>query len=153
MEDTTEAFAHLIEHLASTGPKFREERARDYFETIGMVFGPEVNAYTSFDETVFMLEIPADDPAILERSLLVLRDWACAVAFAPEELDKERGVIVEEWRLGRGANGRVRDRQIPLMFRNSRYADRRPIGDPETVKTITRERILDFLPVLVPARN
>jgi len=144
-DDDQKGVAHLIEHMAFNGTEhFAKNELVDYFETIGMVFGPEVNAYTSFDETVYMLEIPADDPAILERSLLVLRDWACSVAFAPEELEKERGVVVEEWRLGRGANGRVQDRQIPLLFRDSRYADRRPIGDPEIVKTIPRERVLDF---------
>ncbi|MBN1617568.1 MAG: insulinase family protein [Spirochaetales bacterium] len=144
-DDDQSGIAHLIEHMAFNGTaNFKKNELIDYFESIGMAFGPEVNAYTSFDETVYMLEIPADNPAIIEKSLLVLHDWACAITFDPDELDKERGVVIEEWRMGRGANGRVQDKQIPLLFRDSRYALRRPIGDPEIVRTISRERIMDF---------
>lgn len=144
-DDDQRGLAHLVEHMAFDGTKnFAKGELVSYFESIGMAFGPEVNAYTSFDETVYMLEIPADDPAVLERSLAVLRDWAGAVSFDEAELERERGVVVEEWRLGRGASGRVRDRQIPFMLGGSAYADRLPIGDPETVRSASRERILDF---------
>lgn len=137
--------AHLVEHMAFNGTaRFPRKDLVGYFESIGMAFGPEVNAYTSFGETVYMLEIPADDPAVLDRSLAVLADWAHAVSFDESELDRERSVVVEEWRLGRGAQGRVRDRQIPLLFRGSRYANRKPIGDPEIIKTIPRARVVDF---------
>lgn len=144
-DDDQRGLAHLVEHMAFDGTKrFAKDELVSYFESIGMAFGPEVNAYTSFDETVYMLEIPADDPAILERSLAVLRDWAGAIAFDDAELERERGVVIEEWRLGRGASGRVRDRQIPFMFAGSAYADRLPIGDPEVVRSASRARILDF---------
>lgn len=144
-DDDQKGVAHLIEHMAFNGTEhFAKNELVDYFESIGMAFGPEVNAYTGFDETVYMLEVPADDPAALDRALLVFRDWACAIALDPAELDKERGVVVEEWRLGRGAHGRTQDKQIPFIFNGSKYASRLPIGDPEIVKTVSRERVADF---------
>lgn len=143
--DDQKGVAHLIEHMAFNGTEhFAANELVDYFESIGMAFGPEVNAYTGFDETVFMLEIPADDPKALDKALLVLRDWACAISFDPAELEKERGVVIEEWRLGRGAQGRVQDKEVPFLFEGSRYATRLPIGDPEIVKTVPTARILDF---------
>lgn len=144
-DDDQKGVAHLIEHMAFNGTEhFHENELVDYFESIGMSFGPEVNAYTSFDETVYMLEIPADDAAALEKALLVLSDWAATITFDQTELDKERGVVIEEWRLGRGASGRIQDAQVPLLYGDSMYARRLPIGDPEIVRTIPRERIVDF---------
>lgn len=144
-DDDQKGVAHFVEHMAFNGTEnFAKNELIDYFESIGMSFGPEVNAYTGFDETVYMLEIPADDPAILEKSLLVLHDWASAISFEQAELDKERGVVVEEWRLGRGAQGRILDKEIPFLFDGSRYASRLPIGDPEIVKTVSRARVTDF---------
>lgn len=143
--DDQRGIAHLVEHMAFNGSEhFAEQELVDWFETIGMSFGPEVNAYTGFEETVYMLEIPADDSDLLDTALLVLYDWAATLRFDEEELNKERAVVIEEWRLGRGASGRVRDRQIPFLFPGSLYADRLPIGDPETVRTLPRERIVDF---------
>lgn len=143
--DDQKGIAHLIEHMAFNGTEhFRKNELVDYFESIGMAFGPEVNAYTSFDETVYMLEVPADHPEMLKNALLVLSDWASTISFDADDLDKERGVVVEEWRLGRGASGRVSDKQLPFLFNGSRYGERLPIGDPEVVKTVPRERVVDF---------
>ena len=146
LEDNDQrGIAHLVEHMCFNGTEhFAKDSLVDYFESIGMKFGPEVNAYTSFDETVYELEIPADDPVILEKSLLVLHDWASSVSFDQAELDKERGVVIEEWRLGRGASGRVEDKEVPFLLNGSRYGERQPIGDPEIVKTVSRQRVLDF---------
>ncbi len=144
-DDDQRGVAHLVEHMAFNGSEnFAKNELIDYFESIGMKFGPEVNAYTSFDETVYMLEIPADDPAILDTSLLVLRDWASGLSFDGAELDKERGVVVEEWRLGRGAQGRANDAEFPFILKGSKYAERLPIGSPEIVKSVSRERVVDF---------
>ena len=144
-DDDQKGIAHLIEHMAFNGTtQFAKNDLVNYFESIGMKFGPEVNAYTSFDETVYMLEIPADKPEILKTTLGVLHDWACGITFDQAELDKERGVVVEEWRLGRGVSGRVGDKQIPFLVKGSRYAERLPIGDPEIVKTVSRARVMDF---------
>jgi zinc protease len=98
LEDADQkGLAHLIEHMAFNGSEhFVKNDLINYFESIGMTFGPEVNAQTGFDETVFMLEIPADNPAILAKSLLVVRDWATGLTFDPVELKKERGVVLEE---------------------------------------------------------
>jgi len=144
-DDDQKGVAHFIEHMAFNGSEhFQKNELIDYFESIGMTFGPEVNAYTSFDETVYMLEIPADNPAVLQKSMMVLKDWAGGLSFDPVELEKERGVVIEEWRLGRGAHGRIQDKQMPFLFNGSRYGERLPIGDPEIVKTVPRQRVVDF---------
>ena len=145
-EDDQRGVAHFVEHLCFNGTEHFEKSAIvDYFESIGMQFGPEVNAYTSFEETVYMLELPADDPEILKTSLMVLHDWASAVSFNPQEIDKERGVIVEEWRLrNQGINGRVTDKVIPLLLKDSRFQDRLPIGSMDIIKNISYDRIKDF---------
>jgi zinc protease len=143
--DDQKGIAHLIEHMAFNGTAhFKKNQLVDYFESIGMAFGPEVNAYTAFDETVYMLEVPADNPEMLKNALLVLSDWASTISFDADELAKERGVVIEEWRLGRGASGRVSDKQLPFLFNGSRYGERLPIGDPEIVKNVSRDRIVDF---------
>lgn len=147
MEDEDQkGVAHFVEHLCFNGTKnFAKSAIVDYFEKIGMSFGPEVNAYTHFEQTVYMLELPADDPEILKTSLLVLHDWASEVSFEQEEIDKERGIIVEEWRLRtQGVQGRVSDKEIDLLLKDSRYAERIPIGDMNIIKSISRDRILDF---------
>ena len=144
-DDDQQGVAHLLEHMAFNGTEhFAENQLVDYFESIGMAFGPEVNAYTSFDETVYMLEVPADDPKMLLTGLTVLRDWACAITLDAGELDKERGVVTEEWRLGRGLSGRKQDVQIPFLLKDSRYAERLPIGKMDVIANIPRQRVLDF---------
>ncbi|MDR0669458.1 MAG: insulinase family protein, partial [Treponema sp.] len=137
--------AHLVEHMAFNGSAhFSGNELIDYFEALGMAFGPEVNAYTSFDETVYRLDIPADDPEALGTSLTVISDWACGLSFDEAELEKERGVVLEEWRLGRGVEGRAWDALLPFLFPFSRYAARMPIGDPDVIRKAPRDRILNF---------
>ena len=144
-EEDQQGVAHFIEHLAFNGTEHFEKSAIvDYFEKIGMNFGADLNAYTSFEETVYKLEIPADDPSIIQQALLILHDWACAVTFPQEEIDKERGVVNEEWRLGQGLQGRVSDQQIHYLLKDSQFENRTPIGKMEIVNTISREKILDF---------
>lgn len=144
-EDDQKGVAHFVEHLAFNGTKnFEKSAIVDYFEKIGMGFGPEVNAYTSFEETVYMLEIPADDPEILKTSLLVLHDWASAISFDPVEIEKERGVVTEEWRLAQGLNRRITEKQVPLLLKDSQFENRLPIGDMDIIRTVKRERIVDF---------
>lgn len=144
-EDDQQGVAHLLEHLAFNGSEnFEPQELVDYFESIGMNFGADVNAYTSFDETVYMLEVPADDPTMLDTGMLVFHDWACGLTLSQKELDKERGVVVEEWRLRRGLNGRINDVQIPLLLKDSRYAQRLPIGKMDVIQTVPRQRVVDF---------
>ena len=128
--------AHFTEHMAFNGTEnFEKQELIDYLELIGMQFGPHINAYTSFDETVYMLRVPMDDPAVLETAFQILLDWARGVLFDPEEVDRERGVVIEEWRLGRGANARMFDAQLPVLFEGSLYAERLPIGRTEVLES------------------
>ena len=137
--------AHFVEHMAFNGTKnFEKQELINYLESIGMRFGPDVNAFTSFDETVYMLKVPTDDEEIVETAFQILEDWAHGVSLEDEEIDKERGVVTEEWRLGRGADARVRDRQLPVIFKDSRYAERLPIGDPEILQNAPYEALRRF---------
>ena len=147
MEEEDQAgIAHYVEHMCYNGTEnFQKSEIVDYFEKIGMKFGPEVNAETSFENTVYILEIPADDPEILKTSLLVLHDWACAVSFDPVEFEKERGVIIEEWRQRtQGVNWRVAMKEIGLVLKDSRYEKRLPIGDINVIKNVKLDRLVDF---------
>ena len=137
--------AHFVEHMAFNGTEnFEKQALVDYLESIGMQFGPDINAYTSFDETVYMLQVPMDDPEMLATAFRILEDWAQGVLFDPEEVDKERGVVIEEWRGRRGAGARIQDRQFPVLFQGSLYAERLPIGKPEILETAPAERLRSF---------
>ena len=132
-DDDQRGLAHFVEHMASTAPStFPKQDVVAFMQSLGMRFGAHVNAHTSFDETVYQLQIPTDNRAVIDRSLLILEDWAHNVSFDPAEIDKERGVILEEWRLGLGAEARMRDAQLPVLLKGSRYAERladRQAGD------------------------
>ena len=137
--------AHFVEHMAFNGTRnFEKQALVDYLESIGMQFGPDVNAYTSFDETVYMLQVPMDDPEVLATAFQILVDWAGGVLFDPEEVDKERGVVIEEWRGRRGGAARIQDQQIPVIFHGSRYAERLPIGDTDILANAPAERLRSF---------
>lgn len=134
--------AHLIEHMAFNGTShYKGHEIIDYLESTGMQFGADINAYTSFDETVYKINIPADDPDMLKKGLDILKEWAFEISFNHEEIDKERDVVYEEWRVGRGADARMRDKYFPVLFSNSRYAERLPIGDMDIVRTSSYETI------------
>src|SRR5262249_43789700 len=144
-DDDQRGLAHFCEHMAFNGTKrFAKQAVVDYVEKVGMRFGPDVNAYTSFDETVYQLTVPTDDAKVLMTGLDILRDWAGDVTYDSAEVDKERGVVLEEWRLGRGANARLNDKQLPIIFQGSRYAERIPIGKPQTINTPTPNPLLPF---------
>ena len=143
--DKESGVAHLIEHMCFNGTEhFEKNSLISYAESIGMDFGAEVNAYTSFEETVYQLEIPADNPEFLETALLIFHDWASAVTFDPEELDKERGVVIEEWRGRLGLNGRMVDAVLPFELADSPYVDRLPIGKVEVISNISRDEVVAF---------
>jgi zinc protease len=144
-EDDQQGLAHFVEHMAFNGTThFPKLDIVSFMESIGMRFGPSVNAFTSFDETVFMLEVPTDKLDVLDRAMLILEDWAHNVTFDPAEIDKERGVIMEEWRLRRGAAARLQDRQFPVLLADSRYATRLPIGKPEIIQNFKHDRLTTF---------
>jgi len=137
--------AHLIEHMAFNGSEhFKSGEIFSYFERVGARLGPHVNASTSFDETIYMLELPTDQGEVVAKGLTALADFAGGLTFDPTEVDKERGVVIEEWRGGLGAGSRIRDKQIPIIFYNSRYADRLPIGKPEIIRNAPVARLRAF---------
>src|SRR5882672_8853559 len=144
-DDDQQGLAHLVEHMAFNGTShFPKNELVSFIESLGMRFGADVNAYTSFDETVYMLTVPTDKPETMDKGLLVLEDWAHNLSFDPVEIDKERGVVMEEWRLGRGAGARMRDKLFPVLLKGSRYADRLPMGKPEIIQGGKPERLKQF---------
>jgi zinc protease len=144
-EEEERGLAHFVEHMAFNGTeRFAKQEIVEYLESIGSNFGPDVNASTGFDRTNYFLEIPTDDPEILETAFQILSDWAFAISFDPEEVELERGVVVEEWRVRRGFGARFQDNWFPLIFGESRYNERAPIGLPEVVETAPPERLRGF---------
>jgi len=146
LEDENQlGLAHFVEHMCFNGTKhFEKNELISYLQSVGIKFGPDVNAYTSFDETIYMLTIPTDSTDILNNGYLVMEDWAHNVSFENDEIDKERGVIIEEWRLGRGPWQRMRDKYLPVLFKDSRYAERLPIGEKEIIENSDYETLKRF---------
>ena len=144
-DENQQGLAHFVEHMAFNGTEnFHKQELVDYLELVGMRFGPDLNAYTSFDETVYMLQIPMDSTIVIDTAMQILLDWAQGIKFDSEEIDKERGVVVEEWRLGQGANRRMFDQQLPILLRGSRYAHRLPIGKKAVLDTFSHETLKTF---------
>src|SRR5438128_7267192 len=143
--DDQQGLAHLIEHMAFNGSThFKAGEMFAYFERVGARLGPHVNAYTSFDETVYMLDLPTDNAEVIAKGLTALADDAGGLTLSKEEIDKERPVVIEEWRLGLGASSRIRDKQFPILFYQSRYAQRLPIGKPDIIRNAPPERLRAF---------
>jgi zinc protease len=144
-DDDQRGIAHFVEHMAFNGTKkYAKQQIVDWLENIGMKFGADVNARTGWDDTVYQIQVPTDDSAIVAHGLDVLHEWAHAVAFDPGEVDKERGVILEERRLGRGAQGRLLDKIIPAVLPDSKYGQRLPIGTEQIIKTATPDTLKRF---------
>jgi zinc protease len=144
-DDDQRGLAHFVEHMAFNGTRnFPGNAVGTFMQSLGVRFGAHVNAHTGFDETVYELQIPTDNPAVIDRSLLILEDFAHNVTFDPAEIDKESGVILEEWRLGLGAGERINNAQFPLLLKGSRYADRLPIGNPEILRNVNHARLKQF---------
>lgn len=136
--------AHFDEHMAFNGTKrFPAAALIDYIQSIGMRFGADLNAYTNNDETLYQLEVPTDKPEFLGKGLDILRDWAGDVTYDPKEVEKERGVVREEWRLRSGAGQRVFDKQAKVLFKDTRYADP-VIGEVATIDHAPRDVVARF---------
>ena len=145
-DDDQKGLAHFLEHMLFNGTEnFPDQELINYLESIGMRFGPDVNAYTSFDETVYTLQVPTDDAEKLQKAFDVLADWSSRATISPAEVDKERGVIVEEWRMrDLNAGGRINDAQVEALLGGSRYAERLPIGDMDIVRSAPAETLRRF---------
>ncbi|GLU51797.1 peptidase M16 [Dyadobacter frigoris] len=143
--DAQQGLAHFMEHMNFNGTtNFPKNELVNFLQKTGVRFGADLNAYTGFDETVYMLPIPTDSTGLLEKGLQVLDDWAHGALLDPTEIEKERGVVLEESRMGRGAQQRMRDKYLKMILNNSRYAERLPIGKDSILKTFKPESIKAF---------
>ena len=144
-EEDQRGLAHFLEHMAFNGTeRFAKQEIVEYIESIGSTFGADLNASTGFDNTLYWLEVPTDDPEITDTAFQILSDWAYAITLDPIEVDLERDVILEEWRLGQGFDSRLQDNLLTLIFSSSRYADRAPIGLTEVIENAPVERLRDY---------
>mgnify|MGYP000846021838 FL=1 len=144
-DEDQKGLAHFTEHMAFNGTQnFGKSEVVDYLASIGMGFANGLNAMTSYDFTMYQLKIPTDNREQLEKGFLILSDMAHQVSFTEEELERERGVIIEEWRMGQGADSRISDAVSKVRFAGSRYAERSPIGTYEVLNNFTRDDILRF---------
>ena len=145
-EDDQNGLAHFLEHMCFNGTEhFPGKGIINYFESIGVSFGYNINAYTSLDQTVYRLsEVPTYREGIIDSALLVMHDWSCAVSLLAEEIDNERGVIREEWRTGADANRRMWKESQRLMFPGSQYAKRDVIGDTAVINNFSYEALRSY---------
>ena len=143
--DDQRGLAHVLEHMAFNGTThFKAGELIAYFESVGVAFGPHVNAYTSYDETVYMLNVPTDRAGALDHGLQALSDFAGGMGLTDKEIDKERGVVLEEWRQRLGVASRLQGITDRAVYGQSKYAERLPIGLPDTIQHFPYQRLRDF---------
>jgi len=144
--DDQQGLAHFLEHMAFNGSEhFPDKGIIDYFEKIGVNFGGNINAYTGFDETVYRLsDVPTIREGIIDTALLTLFDWSNALTLADDEIDKERGVIIEEWRTRENANLRMYRTLAKIKYAGSQYENRLPIGDTAIIKNFKYQTLKDY---------
>lgn len=146
LEDADQqGLAHMMEHMNFNGSThFPKNELVNYLQSIGVQFGADLNAYTSFDETVYILPIPTDDSIKVDKGFTILEDWAGNASLSLEEINKERGVVLEESRLGKGANERMRNKYFPILLNGSKYSERLPIGKDSILKNFKAESLIRF---------
>jgi zinc protease len=144
-DDDQLGLAHFVEHMAFNGTEhFPHNQLIDTMGAFGVEFGPHVNAHTAYDETVYKLQIPTADPVVVRTAFQVLGDWAGAITFDPEEIEKERGVVLEEWRSRQGAGMRAYEKFSPARLYGSLYPDRLPIGNDQSLQAFAPEALVRF---------
>lgn len=145
-EDHQNGLAHFLEHMAFNGTQhFEGKGIINYFESIGVNFGGNINAYTSIDETVYRLsDVPTYREGIIDSALLVMHDWSCGLLLSDEEIDAERGVILEEWRTGRTARRRIWKELNAKMYPGTQYAKRDVIGDTAVINNFAYQALRDY---------
>jgi len=143
--DKQVGLAHFTEHMAFNGTKnFEKQELVNFLEKSGVNFGADLNASTGFDETIYMLQLPTDSMSVFKKGFQILEDWAHNVSFENAEIDKERGVVIEEWRSGQGAGERIRAKTFPVLLKGSQYALRLPIGTKKNLDTFKYETVKQF---------
>lgn len=144
-DDDQLGLAHMAEHMAFNGTKnFKKNDIVSYLQSIGVEFGNDLNAYTGFDETVYILPIPTDQPGNLDKGFQILEDWAHQVTYYDEDINSERGIILEESRLGKSGEERMFKKVYPELFKGSKYAQRLPIGNDSIIKNFHPDAIRRF---------
>jgi zinc protease len=144
-DEDQQGLAHFVEHMEFEGTRhFPRQSIVDFLSSLGLSIGPDANAATSYDDTQYTLRVPTDVPGVLDRALLVLEDWAQAASFDQDGIDRERGIVLSEWRLHLGAGERTQDKIRRVQLEGSRYADRPPIGHPDIIEHAQREQLTRF---------
>jgi zinc protease len=144
-DDDQQGLAHFVEHMEFEGTRhFPKQGLIDFLGVLGLGIGPDANAQTSYDDTQYTLRIPTDQPDVLDRALLVLEDWAHDATFDQSGIDRERGIVLAEWREHLDAIQRTQDKVIGAQLSGSRYADRQPIGKPDSIEHAQREQLMRF---------
>ena len=144
-DNDQQGLAHFTEHMAFNGTKnFKKNELVSFLQSIGVDFGADLNAYTSFNETVYILPIPLSDPNNYKKGMQVLQDWASGLTFENKQIDDERAVVLEESRLGKGAEDRMFRKIYPRQYAGSKYATRLPIGKDSILKTFKYDAIKRF---------
>ena len=144
-DDNQQGLAHFSEHMAFNGTThFKKNDIVSFLQSIGVGFGNDLNANTSFDQTIYILPIPTDKPENIDKGFEILEDWAHNVTYDTDDIDGERPVVLEESRLGKGANDRMYRKIYPNVFEGSLYANRLPIGLDSIIKNASYETIRKF---------
>ncbi|MFT7520793.1 MAG: zinc protease [Kiritimatiellia bacterium] len=144
-DDDQRGLAHVVEHMAFNGTtSFPGTEMVTWLEAQGIPFGAHINASTSFDETLYQLRVPTDDPVVFDKSVHILSQWAQGLTFDADEIEAERGVILEEWRTTQGLGERIREPAMRAMFGGSKYVERPPIGTEHSLKTFERDALIRF---------
>jgi zinc protease len=143
--DAQRGLAHFIEHMAFNGSEhYAPGELIKYFEGIGMEFGADANAFTSFEQTSYMLFLPDTEEATIDKGVMTLSDYVFRAKFLPEEIEKERGIVMEEWRSGKDAMERVQEKEFEQVFAGSRFAVRIPIGLPDIIQKAPRDEFVGY---------
>lgn len=144
-DDDQQGLAHFMEHMNFNGSKnFPKNELVSYLQSIGVEFGADLNAYTSFDETVYILPVPTDKPGNLDKGFQIIEDWAHNALLTDKDIDDERGVVLEESRMGKGADMRMLDKYLPTLMTGSKYASRLPIGKDDILKNFKYDVVRRF---------
>src|SRR3954465_7893463 len=144
-DEDQRGLAHFVEHMQFEGSRhFPGQGINDFLGSLGLSIGADANAATSFDDTQYTLRVPTDIPGVLDRALTVLEDWAGGATFDPAAIERQRAIVLSEWRMNLGADERVGDKIRRVQLEGSRYADRPPIGRPESIERAQRDQLMRF---------
>ncbi|MGL4392265.1 MAG: M16 family metallopeptidase, partial [Fusobacteriaceae bacterium] len=143
-DDDQRGLAHFLEHMAFNGTKnFPKNDLLKYLQSLGLNFGGDINAYTTFNKTVYTLDVPTT-PKEIDAGFVTFKEWGTNISFTQKDIDDEKNIIISEWRLSQGLNDRAQKSFTDPLFADSKFLDRRPIGLPEFIKSATTQKFLNF---------